>query len=194
MARPISGSTTSAPIATAKAEAMTARLTYASARAWAPSATSAGLSSRRPARVRMSAATQLPAKPIAPASASAVEVIDRLRIDQAGDRLVAGDARADEDHGDDGEPGEPLAAGAAQRERDAERDRGGGVAGVVDQVGEQRDRAGGDEDQRLRGRGEPEHEQRERHRAHALVRALDRVVDEPVAVAAGPVVVSMRLP
>ena len=71
MARPMSGSTMSAPMATAAAEAMTARLTYASARAWAPSAMSAGLSSRCPARLRMTAAIQLPAKPSAPARASA---------------------------------------------------------------------------------------------------------------------------
>ena len=69
--RPMIGSAIGRPAATTAALAMTARLTYASARAWAPSATSAGLSRRRPARERIDAAYQLPAKPTAPASASA---------------------------------------------------------------------------------------------------------------------------
>src|SRR5207245_11096528 len=43
IARPMIGSPTGAPSATTIAEAMTARLTYASPRAWAPSAVSAGL-------------------------------------------------------------------------------------------------------------------------------------------------------
>jgi len=50
------GSRIGAPAAIAIALAMTASETYASARAWLPSAISAGLSSRRPARVRTSAA------------------------------------------------------------------------------------------------------------------------------------------
>ena len=96
------------------------------------------------------------------------EMVDGLRVDEAGDRLVAGDAGADEDRGDDGEPGEALAARAAQGEGDAERDRGGGVTGVVDEVGEQRDGPGRDEDRSLRGGGEAQDEQCEPDRAQAL--------------------------
>src|SRR3954453_7889990 len=71
IASPIRGSATSRPSATTAALATTPRLTWASARAWPPWATRAGLSRRRPARVRTTAATKLPAKPIAPAAASA---------------------------------------------------------------------------------------------------------------------------
>ena len=81
-------------------------------------------------------------------------MLDVARVDEPVDRLVAGDARADEDRRDDDEAGHALGAGAAQREGDAERDRGGGVAEVVDQVGEQGDRAGRDEDEGLGERGE----------------------------------------
>ena len=72
-------------------------------------------------------------------------------MDEALDRLVEGDAGGDEDREHDGEPGELLAAEGAQEERDPERHRGQRVAEVVDQVGEQRDRAGEDEDRGLRG-------------------------------------------
>jgi hypothetical protein len=58
-----------------------------------------------------------------------------------------------------------------------------GVAGVVDQVGEQRDAAGGDEHQCLCRGGETEHEQRKGDRAQSLSGALNRVVNEGVAVA-----------
>ena len=52
-------------------------------------------------------------------------------------------------------PGEPLAADAAEVERDPERHRGERVAEVVDQVGEQRDRAGEREDRELRAPPRP---------------------------------------
>ena len=74
-----------------------------------------------------------------------------LRVDEAHDRHVERDAGGDEDREDDGEPGESLAADAPQEERDSERDRGERVAEVVDQVGEQRDRAREREDRELRG-------------------------------------------
>ena len=64
-----------------------------------------------------------------------------LRVDEALDRHVERDAGGDEDRENDREPGESLAAHAAQKERDPERDRGQGIAEVVDQVGQQRDRA-----------------------------------------------------
>ena len=65
----------------------------------------------------------------------------------------------------------------------AERDRGRGVAEVVDQVGEQSDAAAGDEDGRLGERGQAEHSQREPDRPQALARAHDAPVDEAVGVA-----------
>src|SRR5215208_2504801 len=77
------------------------------------------------------------------------QVRDVLRMDEPRDGLVAGDVGADEDREHDREAGPALRAGATKRERDAERDGGGGVADVVDEVGEQRDRARGDEDEDL---------------------------------------------
>jgi hypothetical protein len=55
----------------------------------------------------------------------------------------------------------------------------------VDQVGQQRHAAGQNEDQRLRGRGDTEYEEREQDGSHALARALDRVVDQPMRVTVG---------
>jgi len=76
-----------------------------------------------------------------------------------------------------------------QRERDAERDGGERVAEVVDQVGKQRDAAAHDEHGRLCERGESQDAEGERHRAYALTRALDALVNQAVGVAmleAGP--------
>ena len=68
-----------------------------------------------------------------------------LRVDQAVDRLEAGDAGADEDRRDDEVAGALL--GPKERSRNAiQRHRGQRVAEVVDQVGEQRDAAGREED------------------------------------------------
>ena len=117
-----------------------------------------------------------------------------LRVQEPLDRLVQGDAGGDEDRRDDGEPGELLAARAAQEERDAERDRGERVAEVVDQVREQRDRAGGGEDDRLHERGDAEHAEADRDGLDALTRADDRAIDEPVRVAvAGVRLVAVRV-
>ena len=152
---------------------------------------SAGLSRRRPARVRICAAHQLPAKPTAPAMRERREVLGLVRVQQAVDRLVAGDAGADEDGEYDGEAGPALGARAAQGEGDRERDRGGGVAEVVDEVGEQGDAAGGDEDEQLGDRGGAEDDEREPDGAQALAGALDRLVDEAVGVAAVAVAVAV---
>jgi hypothetical protein len=50
----------------------------------------------------------------------------------------------------------------------------------VDQIGEQRDAAARDEDDRLRDRRDTEHRKREQDRANALSRTLDAGIDEPV--------------
>ena len=112
-----------------------------------------------------------------------------MRVDQAVDGLVAGDARADEDREHDREAGDALGARAAQREGDRQRDRRRGVAEVVDEVGQQRDAAGRDEHDELRDRGRAEDEQREPDGPQALARALDRLVHEAVAVAMAVAVV-----
>src|SRR5918994_860411 len=64
------------------------------------------------------------------------EVCQLLRIDEAHDRFVEGDAGGDEDGEHDCEAGELLAADGAQEEGDPERDGGERVAEVVDQVDE----------------------------------------------------------
>ena len=97
--------------------------TKPSTRAWFPSAISAGLASRRPARSRTCAAISFPTKPRTPAAASAPQVRQRLRIDEAQDRLVQRDARRDEDREDDEQARDLLGAEGAEEERDPDRDR-----------------------------------------------------------------------
>jgi hypothetical protein len=103
-------------------------------------------------------------------------------LDEAHDRLVERDAGRDEDGEDDGEPGELFASGASEKERDAERDRGEGVADVVDQVGEQRDRVREREDRELRCGRDGEDCEARCDCADAGARAQDRAVDEAVGV------------
>ena len=110
------------------------------------------------------------------------EVRELLRVDQALDRCVERDASAHEDGEDDEVAGDLLGPRAAHEERDAERHRGQRVAGVVDEVGEQRDAAAGDEDDRLQDRGDTQHTEADRHRTHTGATADDRSIDEPVAV------------
>src|SRR5437660_1755448 len=69
IASPTIGSASLTPRATAAAETITPSETKPSTRAWWPSATRAGLSSRAPARSRTLAASSLPAKPMTPAAA-----------------------------------------------------------------------------------------------------------------------------
>ena len=116
-----------------------------------------------------------------------------LGVDEALDRLVERHAGRDEDREDDGEPGELLAAERAEEERDPERHRRQRVTEVVDQVGEERDRARQDEDRHLRSGGEREHGEADRDGLDALVRADDRAVDEPMRVVV-PVRVVVPLP
>src|SRR5947208_701741 len=72
-----------------------------------------------------------------------------LGVDEALEGLDAGDACADEDGGDDEQPGASLSELGAQQERDAERDGRERVAEVVDDVREQGDAAGQHEDRGL---------------------------------------------
>ena len=102
------------------------------------------------------------------------------RVDEALDRLAERDECADEDREHDCEPGEPLAAQAAQEEREPERNRGERVAEVVDQVGEQRHAERARVDERLRERGHCENDEAQRDRADAGAGTQDRPVDEAV--------------
>lgn len=101
-------------------------------------------------------------------------------MDEAQDRLVRGHARGDEDGCHNSKAGEALGAWGAQRERNAERDRGQGVAAVVDQVSEQRQAAGEGEHERLHRGGAGENAQRERDGPDALAGALDALVNKPM--------------
>jgi hypothetical protein len=74
-----------------------------------------------------------------------------FRMDEALDRLVERNAGRDEDGKHDGVPGPSLSALAAQEEGDADRYRGEGIAGVVNQVREERYRAGEHENHGLHG-------------------------------------------
>ena len=112
-----------------------------------------------------------------------------LRMDEPLDRRVQRHAGRDEDRQHDGQAGELLAAEAAQEERDAERHGREGVTEVVNQVGDQRDRAREEEDRRLRAGGEPENRQAERDGLDALPGAHDRPIDEPVRVGGLAVIV-----
>ena len=110
------------------------------------------------------------------------EVVQVLRVDRGAHRLDPRDAGADEDREDHEEARAPLGGDGAQQERDPQRDRGERVAGVVDQVGQQRDAPGAHEDQQLREGG---HEQDREARAddpQPVARARDRAVDQPMAV------------
>ena len=100
--------------------------TSPSTRAWWPSATSAALSRRLPARRRTCAAS-LPRKPSIPA-AERPWMGEVFGVDQASDGLVEGDAGGDEDGEDDGKAGQPLGALAPEQEGDPDRDSGEGAS------------------------------------------------------------------
>ena len=117
-------------------------------------------------------------------------MVERLRVDQAADRLHERDAGAEEDRRDDEVAGRLLASRAAEEERDPERHGGERVAEVVDQVGEERDAVARDEDDDLRKRRDEEHDEGDRDRADARTGADDRRVDQPVAV---PMAASVRV-
>jgi hypothetical protein len=76
------------------------------------------------------------------------------------------------------EPGDLLAAEGAQQERHPERPCRQGVADVVDQVGEEGDRAGENEDPRLYECGQSEDAEAQRDGLDAGARAENRPVDE----------------
>ena len=130
----------------------------------------------------MPAAAQIAGEPDRARRRERAEPLDLRRLDQPVDRLEAGDAGGGEDGEHDREPRPALGAGAAEGEGDTERDRRRGVAHVVDQVGEQRHAARGEEDDGLERGRQGEDAERERDRAQPRARAADRVVDEAVRV------------
>jgi hypothetical protein len=105
-----------------------------------------------------------------------------LGMDQALDRLVERNAGRDEDRQHNGVPGPSLSALASQEEGNADRYRGEGVTGVVDQVGEERHRAGKDEDDGLHGRCYAEHAETDENGLDSGSGADDRAVDQTMRV------------
>ncbi len=116
------------------------------------------------------------------------DVVDLLRVEQPPYGLDAGHHCGHRDHDDDEHPGEVLRAAvavgvaargrpSAEYEGDPQRDGGQGVGEVVDGVGEQGHRAGGEHDQGLRGRRDEERDQADLDRPDALRAGLERRVD-----------------
>ena len=96
------------------------------------------------------------------------QLLGRLWIHEPLERLVAGDARADEDRENHAEPCVSLRAFGAERECDSEGDCRGGVAEVVNEVGEEGDAVADEEDSNLRESGRCEHAEGERDGAKTL--------------------------
>ena len=111
------------------------------------------------------------------------KVSEVLRVEEALDGFVQGNAGGDEDREDDREARELLAPEAAEEERDSERHGRERVAEVVDQVSEKRDRVRSEEDRELSDRGEAENRKAQRNCLDAFARANDRAVDESVRMA-----------
>ena len=182
MSSPMIGSRIGTPTATAAAAATTVSETYASARAWLPSATNAA-AVKAPAGAR----PDLRCDPVAqvadaPRGGQRPERGRRTRVDQAADRLEARDERGDEDRRDDGQPRVALRPPRAQRECDPERDGGERVPAVVNEIRQQRHAPRYGKHGRLDDRCRRQHRKRQRDRSHPRAGALDRVVDETVAV------------
>ena len=136
MTSPMIGSAIPAPSATTAALASTPRLTKPSTRAWFPSATSAGLLRRLPARERIWAAISFPTNPMTPAAASHhrwVSVCGWMKRRIVWTSATTALTKIRQDHGD---PRPTFAARAAEEERKTKRDRRQGIAKVVDEVGQ----------------------------------------------------------
>jgi hypothetical protein len=106
-----------------------------------------------------------------------------LWVDQALDRLIEGNAGRDENDEHDGEAGQLLAPDGAQVERDPEWQCRQGVTEVVDQIGQQSNRAREDEDRHLNYGSKREDSEAERDGLDTCARTHDRPIDEPVRVA-----------
>jgi hypothetical protein len=126
----------------------------------------------RPTKTAL-AITPRETKPSTRACFQRPQVRKLLRMQQALDRLVQGDARRDEDRKHHGVARPFFRTLAAQQKGGADRYRGESIACVVNQVGEQRDGAGKEEDHGLHGRRRAEHAETEQHRIDSSPRADD---------------------
>ena len=90
-------------------------------------------------------------------------------------------------------PADLLGAEGAEVERDPDRDRRRGVAEVVHEVGEKRDRPRRGEDRRLHESSSAENREADENGADAGARAHDRAIDEAMRVTVLTVVVRVPL-
>ena len=144
-----------------------------------------------PARSRTCAAISLPTKPITPAAASTQRCVSVCGMDEAHDRLVERDAGADEDRERRRRARRASRRGTCAGRTRSRAGRGQRVAEVVDQVGEQRDRARERKIATCAPAVSGEHGEAERDRLDARAGPDDRAVDEPVGVAVTAVVAIM---
>jgi hypothetical protein len=114
-------------------------------------------------------------------------------MDQPLDRLVQGHARGDEDREHHREPGDLLRPKRAKEERDPDRHRGERVADVMDQIGQQRNRARQDEDHGLHERRGAQDSEAERDGLEARARAHDGTVYKAMQVPVLAMVVMLVL-
>ena len=141
-----------------------------------------GCPAARPRGCGRCAAMKLPAKPTAPAPASAQRWSGGLGWMS---RRTARRRRpgADEDRRDHEQAGAALGALGAQQEGDASGTAVSASPKLWIRSASSATEPDSDEDDRLRDRGERRARPARQHRAHAGARALDRVVDETVRVA-----------
>ena len=128
-------------------------------------------------------------EPDRPGGSERAQVLDGGRFDQAMHRLDSRRRTRCEDREHDRKTRPALGAGATQRERDAQRDRRGGVTGVVDRDPPAAPRCPRARTRRPGRRGDAENQQRQRNRSHPGAGTLDRLVDQAVGVAMAAAVV-----
>ena len=122
------------------------------------------------------------------------QMTDWLWVNEAGDRLVAGDQCAEQDDQHDDDPGEVLHPPVAvsegcgrlaprQQESDPQRDGGRRIADIVDGVGKQRDAARDGNDRHLKGRRDRQQDERPFDGEDAPAGRRNRRIDNAVGMA-----------
>jgi hypothetical protein len=130
--RPMIGSASFAPTATTAALARTPRLTKPSTRACSSVGDQRGALKSATCPESDLGSYFIADEADDAGSRTQPKMREGSRVDESFDRLTERDERADHDRKDDCEPGEPFAASTAQEERKPKRDRGQGIAEVVD--------------------------------------------------------------
>lgn len=182
------GSASGNPSATPPAEHSTASEVNPSVRACSPSAIRGGRADAVPNPDAVEGNPLVADESDQPGQGDPADMLDLLRVDQAGDGFVTGDDGRHRDHRDHERPGQVLdatesvgisASGGlgAQRERDPQRHRGQRISEVVDGVGGQRNRPRHHHDHNLDERGQPENQQADLDRTDPCRSGFQGVVD-----------------